>query len=223
MLSRGKLTSMSIFLRLKSLFGNSCIYKATYENISRKSGISISTLKRHLPLLKEETWVEMCGETMLFRRMFIVDDCIEQHIVGLKICDNDTYKDIEKKLKLLLVRVPYEGRVAMAKKKNQSNDCLPAEREMVKMANATVSRFIGASRSTASRLMRWAEKKGILRIKENFTIYNYSDMFVALDAKKSMGGNAVLIRSKRLFVQTYRGWEGAPACKHQLANSISFN
>lgn len=188
------LLHLAVFMRLKSLFRNSCIYKATYANLSKRSGMSVSFLKRHIPFFKAKGWVRMHSKTnMTFVKVKDIDNTdkkLNKTVLEFIIEDKDTYKRILKKIKLLLVRISY-NRFEYIKKlttdldnpqnsasykralKAQRNGELKIkinEREQFNISNQTIGRMIGASRATASRLMTWGYGNAILKKDANITV-----------------------------------------------------
>lgn len=180
---------LAVFLRLKTVFANSCIFKASYANMSRKSGISASVLKKCIPEFIERGWCRRHAGNIVFNSLGTVDsDRVRQKkFKVLGVSPKDTYRAILRKLKLLLVRRVHD---AFEFKKKQSKDFLNpgssrdhnrakkahrrgklrnliSETEMFKISNLTVGGIISRSRSTASRLMTWGHDKCILEKKSN--------------------------------------------------------
>lgn len=200
-----KLTELAVFMKLKSLFSNSCIFNATYSNISRKSGISVSVLKRCIPTLKALGWVRMSGSNMVFEKMRVIDNTPEytkRIVLPFKILDKDGYKAIVNKLKLILIRLRQDAfefikalsndntkgfRVksfARLKRKFLTKKNI-GENEKFSISNRTVAKIINKSKSSASRLMKWGKENGILNTTANISATSQPNGFIPEDFRKA--------------------------------------
>ena len=150
---------LAVFMRLKSLFSNSCIYNYTHNSLSRKSGYSLSFIKKHMSFFKKNGWVREHNGNLVFIKLSDLKGNYRNDFYDMKIQGSDTWKSILKKLRLLIIR--QREKLFYSKKSNDPNGAS----ETFTITNAFVGKLNKQSRSSASRLMRWGMKEGILTLK----------------------------------------------------------
>lgn len=177
----GYLSELSVFVRLKSLFSNSCIFRATYRNVSRLSGIGVSKLKQCIPFFKSMGWVREHHGNLTFLSLDSLDGSKGRRQLEVDVNKDDTYKSILKKLRLALVRASHDGFKYVQKvtgddkKVRMSSKMLKHRRRYTKIhenlkfsiSNRKIGGMIERSKSTASRLMKWASSNGLVTVTPN--------------------------------------------------------
>lgn len=216
-----RLKTLSVFIHLKSLYSNSCIFDATYANISRKSGISVSTLKRHIPYMVKYGWVYKVGNSLTFNRIKLIDNFYVKNILKIKVYKTDTWKGILKKLHLLFVREVYDK--FEASKKPSSDDSKRENKRFI-ISNKNVGKMINRSRSAASRLMAWGNKNKIIWSERNCTeIPNFLSMTQEEKRKLPKVGVLYIVKTPPEH-DPFRPWDCFPKYRliSQLPNFVRF-
>lgn len=188
------LREIAVYVKLKSLFSNSCIYRATYANISKLSGVSVSVLKECIPFFKEKGWARMHDSNMILNKVFKLDGREKEwkQILQFKVLKSDSYKIILKRLKVLIIQGAYQ-RFEHVKKMWCDNTNAKTDSDLKKarkavfrygpikpisentrfsMSNKKIGKLLGKSKSTGSRLMKWASQSGMATVEKNFVISN---------------------------------------------------
>lgn len=187
------LREVAVYVKLKSLFSNSCIYGATYKKLSKVSGISLSVLKECVPFFKEKGWIRVHSGNMVFVSNWNLDHKREElkQVFKFKVSKCDSYKIILKRLKVLLVKGISEKFEHCKKMWHDYNhakngiDLKKARRAFRKymninfpicenarftMSNKKIGSLFNRSKSTGSRLMKWANKDRMCRVEVNFNL-----------------------------------------------------
>lgn len=177
------LKQMAVWMRLKNLYSSSCVHKYSYRTLSVKSGISINVLKKCLPFFKLNGWTREENGNLIFVPMYKIDNFRKKALISIRIKKQESYKDILKKLKLLLLKIVH-NRFEFIKK--ITRDCKnPRNLKSLKLAKKAVKKIgrfvpicartefsisnrkfgsiLKRSRSTSSRLISWGDKNGVLK------------------------------------------------------------
>lgn len=184
------LRKLAVFMKMKSIYSNGCFFNATYASLSEKSDISITVLKKCIKFFIERGWCRKHGNNLVFNKIKDIDVMDREKnifdVQYIKIKKDDTYRDVFKKLKLLLVKAIHD---AFEIKKKQSKDYLItddsvklsahksavrayrdgrltkliSETEKFKISNRKVGSLIKRSKSTGSRLLSYGQKVGMLK------------------------------------------------------------
>lgn len=64
--SSGILREYAVFLQLKHLYSNGCIYKYNINKLSQKSGLSRNSIKKYVAFFVSNGWVTMHGDNLCF-------------------------------------------------------------------------------------------------------------------------------------------------------------
>lgn len=183
----GELKQLAVFIKLKSLFKNGCVYNCSYKRLSRISGISINVLKQCINFFKAKGWCRVHGKNLIFEKIKNVDFGSQKRLEKLILIKKENYRDVIKRLKLIAVKSVSNGFEYIKKLSRDYNE--PTRLEDYKVAKAHVMKFGlspinenvnfsvsnyrigkiigGKSKSTASRLMKWASGKDLVKLTTN--------------------------------------------------------
>lgn len=203
------------------MFSNSCFYNSTYSNIARKSGYSLSFIKKHVSFFKKHGWVKESDGNMTFLSIRKVERTVE-YKCGIKyyfkILKTDTWKDVLKKLRLLIIRQRHD--LFHATKKPSSDQ--KGENEKFKITNAFVGKLNRQSRSSASRLMNWGMANGILWLQSTAKVCHAEYRLERYKNKLRLGYQFYKPKPLNPFIpenkQIFRGL----IYIHQEANEVTF-
>jgi hypothetical protein len=106
MVSAGMIKEYAIFLKMKSKYCNSCFYNYTQKNLSVKSGISLSTVRKYVKIFIDRGWCRLHrvkGKyNLLFTPLKSFDDNKLRLITSLDF--GKPIKDILNDLYLIILR-----------------------------------------------------------------------------------------------------------------------
>lgn len=186
-IENGELKQLAVFIKLKSLFSNGCIYNYSYNRLSYISGISINVLKQCINFFKQKGWCSVHGKNLVFNKINKVDCGFQKRLEKLVLIKKESYRDVIKRLKLIAVKSISNKFEYIKKVSRDYNN--PTKSENHKAAKRRVRKFGlrpinenvdfsvsnyrigkaigGKSKSTASRLMKWACGKELVKLKTN--------------------------------------------------------
>ena len=174
---------MAVFIKLKSLYKNSCVYGFSYRSLSAKSGISINTLKKTIKFFLDKGWCRMHGFNLVFEKIYRVDDTNKKGVhVRFNLDKKHDYKYILKVLRLSLVKAcgerfefvkkissdyikpetlsDYKKAKAVVKRLEVFKPI--SESEKFSISNRKVGSLFGRSKTTGSLLMKFGVANGFL-------------------------------------------------------------
>ena len=179
----GYLREVAVWMRLKNLYISGSIHNYSYRTLSVKSGISINVLKECLPFFKLKGWVREEYGHLIFNPMYSLDGFRKKALLIIKIKVHESYKDILKKLKLLLLKIVHNRFEHIKKvihdcKNSRSLKVLKAAKKAAyrigitrpigaevkfSISNRKFGSILKRSKSTSSRLIGWGHKNGVLK------------------------------------------------------------
>ena len=189
MIKEDHLTQLAVFIKLKSLFSNGCVYNHSYKRLSVVSGISINTLKKCINFFKEKGWCRVHGKNLVFNKIFNIDGNKEKKLIKIRLNKTENYRELVKRLKLVVVNACAErfkyikqlsrdynnpqrgrGKFYQSAKKRVARIGLKEIGENVRfsISNFKIGALIGGkSKSSASRLMKWGKDNMVLKSETN--------------------------------------------------------
>lgn len=204
-LSPTEMRELAVFMKLKSLYKNSCVYGFSYRSLSFKSGVSINTLKKTIKSFLDKKWCRMHNGNLVFGKIKDVDDTDGRGVlVKFNLKKENDYKYILKVLRLSLVKA-CSDRFEYIKK--ISNDyikpsnlesykvarkafCEGRLRKMISasecfsMSNRNIGSLFGRSKTTASLLMKFGVENKMLDV-----FSNYKEMKISPDYAVETNGH----------------------------------
>lgn len=97
----GWLTHLSVFIYLKGLRKNSCIFNYNPAALSAKTGLSESSIRKYIKFFLKKGWCRMDGENLIFNKI---------NKIGWQMCqstckiNSKTVKEIKRELYLNLIK-----------------------------------------------------------------------------------------------------------------------
>lgn len=188
-LSPTEMRELAVFIKLKSLYKNSCVYGFSYRSLSFKSGVSINTLKKTIKSFLDKKWCHMHNGNLVFGKIKDVDDSgVPGVLVKFNLKKENDYKYILKVLRLSLVKAcsdrfdyvksiirDYKNpknldvhKKALKAVKNWGTIKLISESEKFCMSNRNIGSLFGRSKTTASLLMKFGVKNGFAGLYKNY-------------------------------------------------------
>lgn len=211
------LSELAVFLKLKSSFINSCIYRPTHRKLSEVSGVSVSKLKKCIPLFRIRGWTTVHAGNMMLAKVKDIDPIKSKRLVDVRIEKTDGYRDIVKKLRLALIQAKYEGFSYLKKVCCDSNKegrtsgkrralirkyGVLCENSRFSISNRSVGQQVRRSKATGSRLISWGKAAGLLRKERN--LQRCTQVAIELtDLEQRQGffiGNHAVMRQRPNFI-----------------------
>ncbi len=69
----GELNHLSVFVYLKGIYTNSCIYNYTQEGMIKKSKLSRAKIRNHIPFFLKEGWAFFDGNNLILAKISSID------------------------------------------------------------------------------------------------------------------------------------------------------
>jgi hypothetical protein len=220
-IEKGLEVQLAAFIKLKSIFRNSCYFDWSYRSISRKSGISTTTLRKCIPVFLEKGWCRVHCGNLVFNKISVVDSGGKgkfRVVLRIEIKEEESYRDLVKRIRILLIERKYNCFQAA---KNICRDYQNArnldsykkakkavERGWVRkkvscndrffMSNESIGKMFGRSASTASRLQKYGREKGVLKVEANIKRVS---MYEALNDPDVMSMKGLFFINGKALVQ----------------------
>jgi hypothetical protein len=212
---------LAVFMKLKSLYKNSCVYGFSYRTLSFKSGVSINTLKKTIKSFLDKKWCRMHNGNLVFNKIKDVDDTDEIGVlVKFNLKKENDYKYILKVLRLSLVKAcgdrfeyvkntirDYKnpGNLESHKKalkaiKRWGALKLISESEKFCMSNRRIGSLFGRSKTTASLLMKFGVENGFVGLYKNYEQVKMSSHYAEESKGYLVVGDKVFKRKSNKIV-----------------------
>lgn len=181
------------------MFVSSAVHANSVRTISMKTGISESVCQRVLRVFRREGWVWQENGMTIFKSFGDVDNksvCTYKRIYKVSVGREVSVGQLIKKLRVFLVKsasdsfqyikkkssdylLPKNGKqYAKAQRSVRSGaiySLISAEKNFA-MSNRVIGGVMGKSKSTGSRLMKWAQGAGIISKRPRIKVVDESDI-----------------------------------------------
>jgi len=173
-----RLKEFSMFLYLKSLYSNSCVFNYTQIGLAKKSGIPLSSVKRNVKSFLASGWCRIHRGNLIFNKIKSFDHHKKKIIESIEITNpKQILKDLRKlilnnlqdrfnrlaKLKAdLLNSYPKTRRAAERKVAKLGLDAnkLPGENDMLSVSMNKISKLFGCSVGSAAAEIKSLKENG---------------------------------------------------------------
>ena len=188
-----RLKHFAVYMKMKSLYKNSCVYRFSYQKLSIASGISVNVIKSSMKFFKENGWVRIHHGNLVFEKISKVDDSGKGKIfLEINLVKDETYLDLVKRLRLFIVanqkrkfdyvkdickkagEYTLEMNYNVLKRAKRSYRKIVTkevpENQAFTMSNTKIGKLFGISKTAASKLMNWGLKKGVCVLRYRYVI-----------------------------------------------------
>jgi transposase len=197
-MTEAELKLFSLFIKMKRRYKNSCVYGFSYRKLALKVGISVSSLQKCIPIFRRKGWISEHNGNLVFKRIGLIDEAKGKVVQRFYFDVNEKYTDILKRLKLRLLQQKHDQFMFVKKvisehnysqvwknakwamkmaKKHDIDTNSKIENKRFSITNKNIGKIIGKSKSSASRLVKWGNENGILKIKRNYKVLTDKSAF----------------------------------------------
>jgi len=167
-----RLKEFAVFIYLKSLYSNSCIFNYTQVGLAKKSGLPLSQIKKNVKSFLDSGWCRIHRGNLVFNKLKSFDHNKKKIIKPIQITNpKDILKQLQKlilenvqnrfnrlvKLKAdLLNSYPKTRKAAERKVEKLGLDStkLPGENDMLSMSMNKISNLFGCSVGSAAAVIK---------------------------------------------------------------------